>query len=87
MTVQSKHHIWETWAKKLHRWGLEEFAAWLLEATGPVNLIGAQVVYLGQPVLEPLLPAGHVQALAHILEQPEETQAFVDFLRRGWNLE
>ena len=53
----------------------------LLEATGPLNLLGAQAVYLGQPLFNLILPDGHSEALANVLENPEETRAFTEFLR------
>ena len=75
------HHIWEDWAGLLHRWGLEEIIAWLLEATAPVNLVGAQLVYIGQPLLDSFVPGEHTDALAHMLEEPSETRAYIAFLR------
>ena len=75
-------HIWQNWADRLHRWGMQDLVAALLEATGPLNLLGAQVVYLGQPLLNQFLPDNHLDALANLLENPKETQAFTNFLRQ-----
>ncbi len=74
-------HIWQNWADTLHRWGVQEVVATLLEATEPLNFIGAQVVYISQPVITLLLPEDHVNAFADLLESPEETKAFTQFLR------
>ena len=41
---------WRTWARVLHRWGLENAAASVLEALGPLAVVGAQLVYLTQPI-------------------------------------
>ncbi len=76
-------HAWKKWTTFLQRWGLQEFVAWLLEATGPITIIGAQVVYVGQPLLELFWPRGHVKALAELLEEPQTTQAFVCYLREA----
>ena len=61
--------------------GLNQFAAAFLEAVGPLNLVGAQLVYLGQPVLSSVLPDGKLTMLAHMLEQPEQTEMFIRCLR------
>jgi len=59
--------------------------ATLLEATGPLNLLGAQVVYLGQPLLKQVLPEDQLDALADMLENPKQTRAFTDYLRKKNN--
>ncbi len=74
-------HIWQTWAEHLHRWGLSNLAATFLEAAGPLTLLAAQIVYLGQPMFSPFVPEDHFEALTKIFEEPGETQAFIDFLR------
>jgi hypothetical protein len=80
-------HIWQSWADTLYRWGAQEVVATLLEAFGPLNLVGAQVVYFGQPFLRMLLPEDHVNAFASLLDNPQETQAFTHFLRYGLHTE
>ena len=35
IVMGTQHHVWQVWADSLHRWGLREFAAWLLEAIRP----------------------------------------------------
>ena len=74
--------IWQTWINTLNRWGLKNLAATILEALGPLNLFGAQLIYLGQPVLSPFLPEDHLAALANLLENPQATQTFVSVLRQ-----
>jgi hypothetical protein len=61
---------------------MQEVVATLLEATEPLNFIGAQAVYLGQPILNAILPEDHVNAFADLLDSPEETKAFAHFLRQ-----
>jgi hypothetical protein len=80
--VAKNQHIWKDWADTLHRWGVQDVIATLLEATGPLNFIGAQVVYLGQPIITHILPEDHINAFADLLENPEETKAFTHFLRQ-----
>ncbi len=81
--MSGNHHIWRGWAKFLHRWGLEEVVAALLEALGPLTLVGAQAVYFSQPFLGALLPDRQIAALAQVLEDRQETEAFVLILREA----
>lgn len=68
---------WSEWAELLHRLKLDGFAAWLLEAAGPVTVLGAQAVYMSQP----FLGGNKLDSFAHMLEEDEEVQAFVSYLR------
>ena len=79
--MDTNHHIWRVWTNNLHRWGLQNLVASFLEAAGPLALIGAQFVYVGQPILDTFVPAGHLQALAGVLEDDNQRQAFVACLR------
>lgn len=74
-------HIWNDWAETLHRWGVQEIVATLLEATEPLNFIGAQFVYLSQPILSHVWPEDHIHAFTDLLENPAEARAFTHFLR------
>ena len=79
--MDANHQIWRIWAGKLHMWGVGNLAAALLEALGPLTIVGAQLVYLGKPILTGSTPGTHLDALAQLLENSAETQAFVDYLR------
>ena len=79
--MDKNHHIWRVWARALHRWGLQELVASFLEAAGPLTLIGAQVIYVGQPILDAIVPDGHLSVLTHTLEDDDQRDAFVDCLR------
>jgi hypothetical protein len=78
--MDTNHHIWRVWADALHRWGLQNLVASFLEATGPLTLIGAQVLYIGQPILRGILPAGHFSALTSLLENDGQRDEFVIYL-------
>ncbi|HJW89070.1 MAG TPA: hypothetical protein VJ436_00365 [Anaerolineales bacterium] len=67
----------------LHRWGLNVLVAGLIETAGPLTILGAQAVYLGQPVLNGLVPPERLQALVELFEDREVARAFVEFLRQG----
>ena len=79
--VNTNQHIWQKWIDSLQRWGLSDLAAIILDALGPLNLLGAQFVYIGQPFLEQILPDGHTHALANMLEDSTQTKEFVTSLR------
>ena len=68
---------WPKWAESLRRLKLDGFAAWCLDAAGPLTVLGAHAVYLTQP----FLGGKKLDSLALMLEEDEETQAFARFLR------
>ncbi len=81
--MEAEQQIWQAWVNTLRRHGLGSVVAFLLEAGGPLNMIVAQLVYLGQPLLGSSNHSGQFQALAHLLEDAEQTQFFVTYLREG----
>lgn len=80
--MDTNHHIWMVWENVLQRWGLKNLVASLLEAAGPLSVIGAQVVYIGEPVMDGLMPAGHMRALAEMLADDDQRREFVADLRK-----
>jgi len=68
---------WSKWAESLRRLKLDGFAAWLIEAGGPLTVLGAQAVYMSQP----FMGGNKLNSLAQMLEEDEETQAFARYLR------
>ncbi len=81
--MEQPSQIWQSWANSLNRWGLQNLTVTFLNALGPLNLFGAQMVYLGQPLLSTFIPAEHLDALANLLEDPKSTQAFVSILQQS----
>ena len=79
--------IWHAWVDSLSRWGLSDWVAVVLETAGPLNILAAQVVYLVQPLLTSGAGRSSLDALAHLLEDTAETQAFVNMLREATHLE
>lgn len=69
------------WANRLQQWRVHQFAAALLEASGPLKLVGAQLVYLGQPLLGGLVANEQLERLAEMLEEPAQTKLFIRYLR------
>jgi len=68
---------WSQWADSLRRLKLDGFVAWCLEAGSPLTVLGAQVLYMSQP----FFGGERTTALAHMLEEENETQAFARYLR------
>lgn len=81
MAMSSDRQIWQVWACNLHKWGLAEWIASILEAAGPLNLIVAQLIYLAQPLAYTALPEDHWQALTEMLEDKKKAQSFATLLR------
>ena len=68
---------WLTWAETLRRFKLDGLASWFLEAGSPLSALGAQLLYVSQP----LLGGKQIGNIAHMLEDEQETQAFIHYLR------
>lgn len=81
--MEAEKQIWQGWIEALHRRRLGSVVALLLEAGGPLNVVAAQMVYLGQPLVGSSRSHGQLQALAHLLEDADQTQSFVTDLREG----
>lgn len=77
----ANHNLWQNWAKKLQRLGLQDLTAAFIETTGPLNLLGAQLIYISQPILNTFVRNDRLTALAAILEEPENTKTFLEILR------
>ena len=67
---------------RLRAWGLNGFAASLLESAGPLTFLGAQALYAVGPMLNPLFPEDEVTSLARLLEDPSSIQALADHLNQ-----
>ena len=72
---------WESWARFLQRFEMEAPAAYLLEAAGPLTILLAQVVFLGQPFMNNPHQRERWAALAEMLDDPAEAKAFASFLK------
>jgi hypothetical protein len=56
---------------------LDGLASWILEAGSPLSLLGAQALHIGQP----FWGGKQLGLIADMLENEQETQAFVQYLR------
>jgi hypothetical protein len=85
-TLPDTRSAWPGWAEFLRHRGLEGMAAWALEAAGPLTVLGAQALHLGGPLFRPALTDIQCDALANLLEDRDEAQAFAAFLREEVSL-
>ena len=79
--------IWKVWASYLQQWGLDETIASSLEALGPLTILGAQMIYIGQPLFSFALPKTHLKAMSNMLEDSTRTRDFVQYLREATSSE
>jgi predicted dehydrogenase len=75
--MQTPRAYWSAWAERLQHWKLTAFAAWLLEAGGPLTLLGSQALYFARP----FLGGEQIEVLARMLEEDDEVLAFATYLR------
>ena len=74
--MESPRNYWPKWAEFLKRYQIEGFVARLLDAGGPLSLIGAQTLYFGRTFFIP----EQMDVLAYTLETEEESRAFAAYL-------
>jgi hypothetical protein len=61
----------------LRRFKLDGLVSWFLEAGSPLSALGAQMLYVSQP----FLGGNQINRIANMLEDEQEAQAFVHYLR------
>lgn len=76
--MKSTREFWQRWAESLRRYQLHDLVASFLEAGSPLALLGAQALYFGGAFVK----NDSLEALAHMLEDENETRAFAAFLNR-----
>ena len=81
--MQVDRTLWQRWASFLQHWRIDGLVAFLLDAGGPLVVMAAQALYIGQPFLRQTMPDQSFLALANLLEDEEEGQLFAAFLREG----
>lgn len=79
--MESDQHLQHVWTDRFHRWGIAEWSAVFLETAGPLTILGAQAVYIAQPLLNWLIPNKHLDFAARLLEEPDKLSQFITLLR------
>lgn len=65
----------DSFVDRVKRWPeLAGLLASFLDAAGPLTLLGAQTLYLSEPVLSIFTGEGKLNALAEVLEDPARVQ-------------
>lgn len=85
--MNADQHLWQEWVATIRRWQMQEWFASLLEAAGPLAILGAQVVYVTQPLLNVVWSEKQLEAVARLLEDTQQTRSFVELLREASNSE
>lgn len=80
--MQTPGNRWEPWARFLHRFEMGRPTAYLLEAAGPLTILFAQLVSLGQPLFSGSKNQADWEALADMLEDPAQAKAFAEYLKK-----
>jgi hypothetical protein len=75
--MQTPREYWPRWARLLQQYKLDQFAAWMLEAGGPIALLSAQALYFGRG----FIGTTQIEALARTLEDDSEARAFAEYLQ------
>ncbi len=76
--MESTRAFWHRWAETLRQHQLNNIAASFLEAGSPLALLGAQALYFSGGFIR----NDQLTALANMLEDEQETHAFISFLTR-----
>lgn len=58
------------WSARLRAAGLEGLVGALMDAAEPLSPLGAQVLWVAQPTLRLFIPAGEIDGLARLLDDP-----------------
>ncbi len=80
-SIAGTRQDWPEWSAFLHKYGLEQAAVFLLEAAGPLSILGAQAFHLTSPFLQPALNDTQRESLSSLLEDRQEALAFAAYLR------
>ncbi len=74
--MNSTREFWKQWAESLRRYQLHDLVASFLEAGSPLALLGSQAIYFSSVFVR----NNHLDALASMLEDDNETRAFAAYL-------
>lgn len=74
--MQVNQDIWNQWAQYLQRYHLLGLFRFLLNAAGPIRIVAAQSLWMTQPFVQNSI----ISQLASVLEDQEQSIAFLEFV-------
>jgi hypothetical protein len=83
LNMSENQPTWMLWRSTLQRLGINEIVALLLEGTGSMSVLIAQVVYLSQPLLSGMISSHTLSAFAQVIENPTDRQKLISYLREA----
>ena len=78
--IQSPQETAARVAAAVQRWGLRLPALLTLDAGRPLAFLGAQSLYIAEPILKLLLPQPIINQLAQLLETPDGVEMLIEQL-------
>ena len=81
--MSTSQAVWQDWIAFLHQKGMAKLTASLLEATSPLAVAGAQLLYVGEPILSAFLPTSGMNAILELLEDDRKYHGFITALKEG----
>ena len=74
--MQVNQNNWYQWARYLQRYHLLGLFRFLLDAAGPVRIVAAQSLWMTQPFVQNSI----ISQLAEVLEDQEQSKAFLKYV-------
>lgn len=74
--MQVNKDIWNQWAQYLQRYHLLGLFRFILNAAGPIRIVAAQSLWMTQPFVQNSI----ISQLASVLEDQEQSIAFLEFV-------
>jgi len=81
LDTREAHTSWTSLAAYLRKVGLDGTVAWLLDALGPLTVLGAQALHFGEPFFRSGQSPAEYQELVDLLEDPGRSRDFAAYLR------
>jgi len=78
--MENDQIYWNGWIHAIQRWNLGGIVAFFLQSTGPLSVVMAQLVYMGQPLFATSPGDARWSALGRLLESQSSRNQFVSCL-------
>jgi hypothetical protein len=78
--MQKNHHIWDMWVEQVHRWGVADISASVLQESSGFHVLIAQFLHISEPLINTYLSRNNIDALISIFENPEDSRYVISRL-------